>query len=141
VSEKNQPVWLAEVKSGRSSNAHGTTTLTLHGVTSHMYKAGKELLRVTADSATAVVIGKVVHTKLLGHILATDLPPSQRLTAETFTWVSTEDHVQLQQFHWLCAGSSLSADQGTFSTDLTEATFHGHVRMESHGIPRLKGVR
>ncbi|HEX2949770.1 MAG TPA: hypothetical protein VHV83_09405 [Armatimonadota bacterium] len=125
-------IWAAEVKSGQADSKTGKLILT--GVTCHMYQHGKEVLKVTADSATARVVGKIVHADLSGHIYAQDTKREQQLHANALRWVSTEDNMHVENFFWEGKGVSVRADQGTLTTDLTEAKFHGHVRMETSGL-------
>ncbi|HEY3377900.1 MAG TPA: hypothetical protein VGL77_10455 [Armatimonadota bacterium] len=127
--------WSAEVKSGKAVRVGEKQVLTLIGVVCHLREQGKEKLTVNADKATAVLIGKTLRTEMSGHVLATELTHQQRLQAVTMRWTSTENRMHAQYFYWAGQGVDLSADQGSFSTDLTEATFRGHVRMATVGPP------
>lgn len=122
-------IWAAEVKSGRADSKTGK--LILDGITCHLYEQGKEVLRVTADTGTATVQEKTVRMELTGHVQAVEQQRGQRLTTEVFRWNSIERRIHAERFRWTSEKMTLSADAGSFSNDLTEATFHGHVRMET----------
>lgn len=126
-----QRAWSAEVQSGEIRSKDGRQTFTLTGLTCHLYQNGREILQVSADKGTAVRTGKILHTDLTGHIQAIEKKKNQRLQADSFRWISTEKVVHAQHFIWAGDGAILHADQGTFSIDLTDAKFTGHVRLES----------
>lgn len=128
-----QRAWSAEVKTGEGSMKNGKQVFTLRGLTCHLFQQGREVLQVSADSGVAVRTGNILKTDLTGHIQAIEMKKKQRLQADAFHWVSTEKIVHVQHFAWMGDGAVLHADQGTFSIDLTEAKFTGHVRLDATG--------
>ena len=130
---QNRMVWSAEVKSGNARSENGKQVLTLHGVKCHLFKLGSEVALINADTGTAMLTGKTVQTSLSGHIFTTEKVHGQQLTADRCSWNSQEDRLHASKFLWRGENMQLSADQGIFTTDLTQANFNGHVRMESGG--------
>ena len=128
-----QRAWSADVKTGEGNFKNGKQVFTLRGLTCHLFQQGREVLQVSADKGTAVRTGNILKTDLTGHIQAIEMKKKQQLQADVFHWVSTEKIVHVQHFAWAGDGAVLHADQGTFTIDLTEAKFTGHVRLDATG--------
>jgi len=101
--------------------------LTLEGVECILYRDGKPALRVTAKAGVAAVEGKTARLALSGGVKAVELSRHLVLRAEQFTWLASEDRLRVSQVRFLGEGLEHAADSATFSLDLTEGAFQGHV--------------
>jgi hypothetical protein len=129
-------VW--EIKTRRGTGSTEDGRLALEGVECTLYRQGKPALRVTAKTGTADVQGKTARLSLAGQVKAVELTRKLVLHAASFTWTSAEGRIHVTKLRWQGEGLAHAADSGSFSTDLTEGTFQGHVTTTSAGNAGLK---
>lgn len=122
-------LWSAQVKA--IDYSQDMRTLTLTGVQCTLYQQGKETLRVTADTGTAVLDGdKSIRVQLTGHVQATEPVAGRRLTAARLHWASTDGRILAEQIKIDGPAMSGQARRGTFSTDLAQAELIGKVKYQ-----------
>jgi len=126
-------VWEAEVGKITATGDPGKMKLT--DVKCKLYRQGQEVMSVQADGGDAVQQEKTIFVRLTGNVLATEPKRGLRLKAEKFEWSSQYDRVSATNVQWLGMGYVHRADRGTFTTDLTRATFNGHVETKTAGQP------
>jgi hypothetical protein len=118
-------IWVAEAGTITASAQPGVVKLTT--VSCRLYRNGQETLRVRADAGDAVQQDNAVRMTLTGNVRAEDIGQGLRLTADKFEWASQHDRISAVNVQWLGGGFVHRADRGTFTTDLTRATFEGRV--------------
>ncbi len=128
------PVWVADVKQADVKSgaaiAEGSE-LGLHGVTCTMFHDGQETLRVTSDTGSATLRGRVAQVKLYGHVRAHAVGRGYQLDANAMSWSSREDRVSATGVRWLGEGFAHRADSGVFSATLTRGAFRGNVQTQT----------
>lgn len=122
-------VWeiTAAVTSGSSENG----TLVMERVQAVLYRDGKPSLRVTAGRGSVAVANTVSRLILRDGVKAVEASRQLTLQADAIEWTNTGNVITTQRPRWQGEGLVSSADSATFSADLTEGVFHGHVRTTS----------
>jgi hypothetical protein len=108
-------------------------TVTLSKVSGTLYRTNAPVLQVTAGAGTAVVEGKTARLSLSDHVRARATQKGYTLDADTFRWSTADGLIHAERVCLRGEGLTHRADRGTFTTDLTQATFDGHVTTTSDG--------
>lgn len=122
-------VW--EIKAGVTSGNTESGRLTMERVEAILYRDGQPVLRIAAQQGTADVQGKVARLTLTGGVKAFEPHRHLVLQAERLEWTNTQNKIVARSPRWRGEGMTASADAATFTTDLTEGQFTGHVKTTS----------
>lgn len=95
-------------------------------VTCIMYESGQETLRVRGDSADIRLLagGTSFSAAVRGHVRAWAMQRNMLLTADEFSWLSTEDKAHVLKPVWEGLGLRNSAERGSFNLALTHGTLN-----------------
>lgn len=125
--------WIADVATIRADAGSGISELTK--VSCLLYTQKRETLRVTADTGKVAVHGKTARLSLRGHVRVREPRQDLLLLADEFRWTTQQDTISAKNVRWQGLGFEHRADSGEFSTDLSHATFHGHVQTATVDTP------
>lgn len=132
-------MWVAQAKSIRA-NAD-TQTLQLDGVECWMYQHGQEALHVTARTGQAALQGATARVSLAGKVHATESTRHLSLEADRFRWTSADGRITASNIRWRGFGLMHTAENGSFSTDLTHMAFRGRVRTLFSGTREARSLQ